>query len=69
VEPLDLVAIALAGALGALLTVIVTGSSPILVVPVALVVAGVAYVRARGARDGGTNGYVQHPEEHITTGH
>jgi hypothetical protein len=69
VEPLDLAAIALAAAFGALLTVIVTGSSPILVVPVALVVAGVAYVRARGARDGGIDGYAQHAEEHVTTGH
>jgi hypothetical protein len=69
VEPLDLVAVALAGALGALVTVIVTGSSPVLVVPVALVVAGVAAVRARGARDGGTGAYAQHPEEQVTTGH
>jgi hypothetical protein len=69
VEPLDLVAVALAGALGALVTVLVTGSSPVLVAPVALVVAAVAYAMTRGARDEAGNGYAQHPEEHVTTGH
>jgi hypothetical protein len=69
VEPLDLVAVALAGAVGALVTVILTGSSPILIVPVALVVAGVAAVRARGAREGGANAYGHHPDDHVTTGH
>jgi hypothetical protein len=69
VEPLDLVAVALAGALGALVTVLVTGSSPVLVAPVALIVAAVAYAMARGARDEAGNSYAQHPEEHVTTGH
>jgi hypothetical protein len=69
VEPFDLLAVALAAAFGALVVVILTGSSPILVVPVALVVAGVAAVRARGARAGGANAYGQHPDEHVTTGH
>jgi hypothetical protein len=69
VEPLDLVAVALAGALGALVTVLVTGGSPVLVAPVALIVAAVAYGMARGAGDEAGNGYVQHPEEHVTTGH
>jgi hypothetical protein len=69
VEPLELAAVALAGALGALVTVLVTGSSPVLVAPVALIVAAVAYAMTRGARPEAGNGYAQHPEEHVTTGH
>jgi hypothetical protein len=72
VEPLDLVAVALAGALGALVTVLVTGSSPVLIVPVALIVAIAAHALTReGRRDGlaGDQAHAQHPEEHVTTGH
>jgi hypothetical protein len=71
VQPLDLVGIAIAGAFGALVTVLVLGADPVLIVPVALVVAGIAYVMARGQRShpGGEGSHVWHAEEHVTTGH
>jgi ABC-type uncharacterized transport system permease subunit len=73
VRPLDLVGITLAGALGALVTVLALGADLVLIVPVALVVAGIAYVVARdqrahaGPAGDGENGW--HAEEHVTTGH
>jgi hypothetical protein len=47
VHPADLLATAVAGALGALVTVIVVGASLLFVLPVALLIAGIAYAATR----------------------
>jgi hypothetical protein len=50
-EPLDLVVLAVAGAAGALATVLVLGASFLLVLPIAVLVAGIGYAIAQQADD------------------
>jgi ABC-type uncharacterized transport system permease subunit len=50
-RPLDLVVLAVAGAAGALATVYVLGASFLLVLPIAVLVAGIGYAIAQEADD------------------
>jgi membrane protein implicated in regulation of membrane protease activity len=51
-QPLDLVVLAIAGAAGALATVLVLKASFVLVLPIAVLVAGIGYAIAQQADDG-----------------
>jgi hypothetical protein len=50
-QPLDLVMLAIAGAAGALATVVVLGASFLLVLPIAVLVAAIGYAMAQQPDD------------------
>jgi membrane protein implicated in regulation of membrane protease activity len=61
-QPLEFVVLAVAGALGALVTVVALGASFLLVLPIAVLVAGIGYAISQstddedGVEDGGRRG-------------